>query len=158
MIVEVACERNGKCNTDQRAYKGMFARSMARAALVAPIVSEEIKRMLSASAVAAAAACTDGSDPECKLGWTEATSKWEANSAKDGNLGEIFNAMEVVQVLLYPGAKALVSASGAGNGTQGGKPSPTNSGAPPQNTNAAGSVGVSFGILMAGVVAALVAL
>jgi mannan endo-1,6-alpha-mannosidase len=134
---------------------------MARAALAAPIVSESIRKILSASAVAAAGACTDGEDedPECKLGWIEATSKWESGSANGGNLGEMFNAMEVVQVLLYPGAKALESAPGvgAGNGTQNGGPSNTGTGAPPANTGAAGSVGVSLSMVLAGIVTAVLA-
>jgi mannan endo-1,6-alpha-mannosidase len=158
VIVEVACENNGKCNTDQRAFKGIFARTMARAALAAPIVADSIKNVLSKSAVAAAAACTTGDDPNCKFGWANASSTWEAGSASDDNLGEVFSALELVQGLLYPSAKALKSANGgsgsggvAGNGTTNAAPPGTGLGGAPQNTGAAGSVTASVAMVLGGV-------
>jgi mannan endo-1,6-alpha-mannosidase len=112
VLVESACESKGTCDVDMRAFMGIFARTLARTALAAPIVSGSINKLLSTSAKAAASACSGGSDPSCPLGWT-ADSKWESASAKDGNLGEVFNALGVVQGLLYPSAKALKTAGGA---------------------------------------------
>jgi mannan endo-1,6-alpha-mannosidase len=145
VIVETACENNGKCTTDMRAYKGVFARTYARAALAAPIVAESISKTLSASAKGAAKACTSGDDTECSLSWKHSDS---SASARDGNLGEVYNALEVVQGLLYPSvSKGLksVNASGAfgGNKTQNGGASNTSSIGTPQSTGAAGSVAVN---------------
>jgi mannan endo-1,6-alpha-mannosidase len=154
-MVEVACENNGKCNIDQRAFKGIFARTLARAALAAPslVDTDSITRLLGTSAKAAARACTTGNDPKCSLSWSNTTSKWEAGTASEGNLGEVYDALEVVQGLLYPVSKGLRTAngttSGTGNSTQNGGASGTPSGNPPQQTNSAGSVVSSIIVVFA---------
>ena len=115
--------------------------------------------MLSTSAKAAANACTSGEDTECSLSWADPDSKWESASAKDGNLGEVFNALEIVQGLLYPSAKGLKTANGAGsgngsgNGTQSGGASRTSGSGAPQQTGAAVSITASFTMVLAGVFA-----
>ncbi|KAF2821627.1 glycoside hydrolase [Ophiobolus disseminans] len=122
IVVEKACENIEKCDTDMRAYKGVFARSIARAAVAAPIVSDTIQKILSRSAAAAASACTATTQMECSFAWANATVTGDSATAKDGNLGEIFNALEMVQGLLYPSAKALNTVngtvSGKGNGNE----------------------------------------
>jgi mannan endo-1,6-alpha-mannosidase len=158
VLVEAACENNGKCTIDMRAYKGVFARTYARAALAAPIVAESISKTLSASAKGAANACTSGDDTECSLSWKHSDS---SASAKDGNLGEVYNALEVVQGLLYSSvSKGLMSANSSGttraNNTQKGGASNTSSTSAPQNTGAASSVAVNvMAILAVALVAAL---
>jgi mannan endo-1,6-alpha-mannosidase len=146
VLVESACESKGTCDVDMRAFMGIFARTLARTALAAPIVSGSINKLLSTSAKAAASACSGGSDPSCPLGWT-ADSKWESASAKDGNLGEVFNALGVVQGLLYPSAKALKTAGGVkagASGTTGGAANGTTGTNAPQNTGAAGTFAASI--------------
>jgi mannan endo-1,6-alpha-mannosidase len=74
-------------------------------------------------------------------------SKWESASAKDGNLGEVFNALGVVQGLLYPSAKALKTAGGVkagASGTTGGAANGTTGANAPQNTGAAGTFAASI--------------
>jgi mannan endo-1,6-alpha-mannosidase len=156
VFVESACESKGTCDIDVRAYKGIFARSLARAALAAPIVSGSINKLLSTSAKAAASACSGGSDPSCRLGWTM-DSEWESASAKDGNLGEVFNALEVVQGLLYPSAKALKSAgdgTAGASGTTGGAANGTTGARGPQSTGAAGTIAASVTAVLAVALAA----
>jgi mannan endo-1,6-alpha-mannosidase len=152
ILVETPCEQTGKCNTDQRAFKGIFARSLARAALAAPIVAEPITKMLSISAKAAAAACTTDKDTACGFSWADPESEWSAATVKDGNLGEVFNALEIVQGLLYPSAKALRSVKGAGSGngsaTQSGSASKASSSGPAQATGAASTTVASFSAMM----------
>jgi mannan endo-1,6-alpha-mannosidase len=115
--------------------------------------------MLSTSAKAAAAACTTGQDTACGLSWENPESKWPTASAKDGNLGEVFNVLEIVQGLLYPSAKALNTAkvSGGGNasGTQSGGASNSSGSGSPQQTGTAGSIAVSSTAVLAVVFAAL---
>ena len=160
VLVEVACENNGECDVDQRAFKGITARSLARAALSAAVVAESINTILQTSAKGAASACSgSGEDVSCKFSWAESDSQWETASAKDGNLGEVFDALEVVQALLYPQAKAIVSGdgqgSGSGNGdaTQSGGASGTSGAASPQQTGAAGttvaSITAAFAVVFA---------
>ncbi|KAF2029972.1 mannan endo-1,6-alpha-mannosidase [Setomelanomma holmii] len=149
VIIETACENNGKCDVDQRAFKGIFARTMARAALAAPFASGTISKILSASAQGAVSVCTSGGKPSCSLSWADADSKWEQASASDGNLGEVYDALEVVQGLLYPSAKSLQTANGGGSSssssaTQSGGASRSSGASSPQNTGAAGTIAVSL--------------
>ncbi|KAL5115267.1 hydrolase 76 protein [Pleosporales sp. CAS-2024a] len=144
VLTETTCEKSGTCNADQRAFKGVFARTLARTALAAPLVAEPIRKILSNSAAAAAMACTAGSDPKCGLSWTNTTGM--RGTATGGSIGEVYFALEVIQGLLYSSAKALKSADGPGasgaatSGTQSGSASGTSGAATPQHTGSAGSV------------------
>lgn len=146
VVTEVACEDSGKCNIDQRAFKGIFMRSMARVGVAAPWNADVTGKILSANAKAAAGACTGGDEPKCSMSWADANSKWESDTAADGNIGEVFSALEAVQGLLYPSAKALMTANGsiAGNSTQNGNPSGVSGTGAPQSTGAAASVASSM--------------
>lgn len=146
VLVESACESIGKCDNDQRAMKGVFARSMARAALASPVVKDSINKILSTSAQAAAKACTgEGENVKCPFEWTSGKTGTTA-TAKDGHLGEVFNALEVIQGLLYPSAKALLTNNSAstGNSTQNGGASGSSPGKPAQTANSAGAVAVNM--------------
>lgn len=145
IVTEVACERNGKCNIDQRAFKGMYARTMARAAVAAPSEADTINKMLAVSAKAAAAACESADEPKCSMSWASVGS-WESETAANGNIGEVFSALEVVQSLLYVSAKEIVTANGssAGNTTQTGSPSGVSGTGAPQATGAAALVASSM--------------
>jgi mannan endo-1,6-alpha-mannosidase len=146
-----------------RAYKGVFGRTFARAALAAPFASESINKILTNSAKAAGLACTAGEDPECSLSWDPETD-WNAYTASQGNVGEVYSALEMIQGLLYPTVKGLKSAKGtgsasgsgssAGNSTQNGAGSGTLGAGTPQNTGTAGSVVASMAAVFAVAVAA----
>jgi mannan endo-1,6-alpha-mannosidase len=89
---------------------------------------------------------------KCSLSWKQPGAE-EPISAKDGNLGEVFSALEAVQGLLYSSvSKDLKGANGSGtfggNNTQSGDASRT-SGTPAQQTGAAGSVAVNAFAVMA---------
>lgn len=102
-LIEVACENNGKCDIDQRAFKGIATRSFARAARAAPIVADSLHSMLDASAKGAAQNCDGtGESVACRLSWSSSVNEtWEKNTAGDGNLGEALNALSAVQALLW---------------------------------------------------------
>ncbi|QDS74119.1 hypothetical protein FKW77_009861 [Venturia effusa] len=95
IMSEVACEANGKCDTDQRSFKAHFSRWLAATAKVAPFTKATILELLTASATAAAKTCTAGTDSnQCGLQWTTGTN--------DGSMGvgEQMSALEVFQGLL----------------------------------------------------------
>ncbi|KAF2465009.1 glycoside hydrolase, partial [Lindgomyces ingoldianus] len=127
VLTEVACETSRKCDIDQKAFKGIAVRSFARAALSAPFASNSLRKMLETSAKGAAKSCGGGdTDVKCDLKWYGEDSNM--TSVKDGGLGEVFGALEVVQALLYPQAEAgakgnstnpAVSASGSPSATGG---------------------------------------
>ncbi|KAH8730431.1 mannan endo-1,6-alpha-mannosidase DCW1 precursor [Phaeosphaeriaceae sp. PMI808] len=100
VMSEVACENNGKCDTDQRSFKAYLARWMGYTAIVAPWTREFIDPLLKASAQAAAKQCNSGPDQkQCGLRWLD-------NGKNDGSfgVGEQMAALEIVQSLLYPAA------------------------------------------------------
>jgi mannan endo-1,6-alpha-mannosidase len=147
IIVESACEANGKCSVDMRSYKGIFARTFARAALAAPFAADIIRKILSTSATAAVSGCTTGNanGTECTFSWVNTTDD------QDTGLGEVFNALEVVQVLLYPSAKGFktTNSTAGGNATQSGGPSRSSGASAPQNTGAAGTIAASVTVVLA---------
>jgi mannan endo-1,6-alpha-mannosidase len=138
-----------------RAYKGVFGRTFARAALAAPFASESINKILTNSAKAAGLACTAGEDPECSLSWDPETD-WNAYTASQGNVGEVYSALEMIQGLLYPTVKGLKSAKGTGSASGSGSSagSGTLGAGTPQNTGTAGSVVASMAAVFAVAVAA----
>ena len=150
VLVEVACEGNGKCDTDQRAFKGIAARSYARAAISAPFVADSINKMLETSAKGAASTCDgSGTDVQCKLSWSDANSAWEAGSAKDGNLGEVFNVLEVVQGLLYKSSKPLATGNETTTGSVSVNATQSGGAAAPEHTGSAGTIAASVTAVLA---------
>ncbi|KAF2726557.1 glycoside hydrolase family 76 protein [Polyplosphaeria fusca] len=151
ILFEVACETNGKCNTDQKAFKGLAARHYARAAVSAPEAAGNLSKVLEASAKAAAGACSgNGDDFGCSLQWNK---DGEAEKTRDGGLSETLSALEAVQVLLF--TEEGSTGNGNGNGTlpsaaQSGNagPSPTNSGGPTEATGSASQVANSWSLSM----------
>lgn len=120
--------------------------------------------MLQASAKGAAEQCEgDEKDVTCGLKWFEKDD--EAASTGSGGLdglGETFSAMEVVQALLYPQAKAVTPASGnSGNsttspsGTSNSTSSPTGTAAGAAGTGAANKVEFAWVAVFAGAFAML---
>lgn len=96
VMFEVACERNGKCDDDQRSFKAYLCRWMGWTMQVAPFTQEMILPKLKVSAKAAAAQCNAGEDQQtCGMRW------WK-NGANDGSFGpgEQMSALEVMQNLL----------------------------------------------------------
>jgi mannan endo-1,6-alpha-mannosidase len=154
ILTEVACERNDRCDPDQRAFKGLTARSYARAAIAAPFLDSQITPVLEASAKAAVGNCDTSEDPgfeiQCALIWNR------DEDAGTGDLSSLFSALEVVQGLLYPSAKALATANEAtngptavGNATQNAGASGTSRAGAPEKTGAAGMVAGSVTAVLA---------
>ncbi|KAI1184151.1 mannan endo-1,6-alpha-mannosidase DCW1-like protein [Nemania serpens] len=95
IMYEPACEATGTCNTDMKSFKGYLSRFMAATAQLMPSTLSDIKKLLSASAVAAGKACSGGDNG------TVCGEKWYVGGY-DGNpgLGQQMTALETIQALL----------------------------------------------------------
>jgi mannan endo-1,6-alpha-mannosidase len=149
-ILTEVCESSGGCDIDMRAYKGIAARSFARAVIAAPSLAEPLTKKLETSAEAAAGACVQESD-ECSLSWILPGSEpWGWANASNGNMNEVFNALAMVQSLLFSHPKPLASngtevgddATQTGNATDA-------SGAETPETGAAGTIAASVTAVLA---------
>lgn len=149
ILTEIACEAQGTCSTDMRAFKGLLAQRLVKTIQVAPYTFPTIQPLLLSSAQAAAKAC---SETTCQLSWNG-----KQSGDGQGGVGEQLDALSVVQALLaqdatpvtkqQEGNNATVPASGtsSASGTQAGASSGTPT-ASPQGTSAAtklGGLGIS---------------
>lgn len=100
VLSEVACEPTGTCNTDQRAFKGIAARWLAKTTAMAPFTRYQIRSAIVGSAQAAAGVCTGGSTG------TECGFNWLANGYDNmTGVGPEANALSVIQALLLVDGK-----------------------------------------------------
>ncbi|CAK1363819.1 Mannan endo-1,6-alpha-mannosidase DCW1 [Cercospora beticola] len=107
IMIEVACEDSRNCNIDQQTFKAYLSRWMAATVKVAPWTHDIVMPLMSASAIAAAASCSGGSDGEtCGTKWT--TGEWDGAFG----VGQQMNALEVIQANLIDQVSGPV-----GNGT-----------------------------------------
>jgi len=92
VMVEVACESNGKCDNDQYSFKAYLSRWMAATTQLAPFTYDAIMPYLQASAQAAAAQCSGGTDG------TTCGFKWTMGSTWDGTYGpgQQMDAMQII--------------------------------------------------------------
>lgn len=78
IIVEVACEPKGNCDTNGFTFKGYTVRWLAITAQLVPELADQIWPYLKASAVGAAQQCSGGEDGStCGMKWTEST--WDGS-------------------------------------------------------------------------------
>lgn len=118
IMYEAACQPSGRCNTDQRSFKGIFSRFLGLTCLFAPSLSDEIQSYLAATTVGVLQSCTGGSDGHtCGLNW--------GYNGWDGvwGLGEQMSALEALQNRLVhtkPGPLSEeTGATSVGNGSAG---------------------------------------
>lgn len=102
VMSEVACEGNGKCDTDQMSFKAYLARWMAATTKMAPFTFDAVQAKLASSATAAAQQCSGGNNGRmCGLKWTNGAT-WDGTSG----VGQEMSALEVIQsnlIQLSPG-------------------------------------------------------
>lgn len=151
------CMNSGKCNLDQRAYKGAAARSYYRTMQSAPFTSAALQPILSSSAQRADRSCVgpsynsrDGPKNDivyCAFKWTKTPPNGVMTNV-DNDLGEMSNALAAIQGLLWPQAKALVSSNSSG-GSSSGSSSESGAGAAKDDAakNSVGRVKVSWGLV-----------
>ncbi|KAK2747157.1 hydrolase 76 protein [Myotisia sp. PD_48] len=111
VMVEVACEGNGKCNIDQRSFKAYLARWMAATIQLAPHTTGDLLPRIKASAKAAALQC-NGPGNACGHFWSKG-----AEYAGRSGVGEQMAAMEIFQInLLKPHMGPVDKDSGTSKG------------------------------------------
>lgn len=116
-MYEAACEPYGKCDVDQRSFKGYLSRWLAATAIMAPFTSDTIMGYLQNSAAYAASSCVGGHDGvTCGFRWSE-KGKWDGNFG----IGEQMSALEVIQNLLVHEKSGPLTANSGG--TSKGNPS-----------------------------------
>jgi len=109
IIFEAVCERNGKCDVDQRSFKAYLARWMAACTTVAPWTYDTIMPYLRTSAMAAAQSCVGGNDGvTCGHKW------WVDGWDGQYGVGEQMSALEVIQSNLVERVKGPLSSETGG--------------------------------------------
>jgi mannan endo-1,6-alpha-mannosidase len=95
IMYERACETVDMCDVDMQSFKGYLARFMFQSTLMMPSLKDDVDKLLTTSAMAAAKACTGGSNG------TTCGQKWYVGGF-DGTvgMGEEMCALEVIQGLL----------------------------------------------------------
>jgi mannan endo-1,6-alpha-mannosidase len=165
ILYEVACQPQGNCNIDQKAFMGVLARALAQTRDLTQPVEESkypgasrdqlIRTILQDSAKGAAASCTGGdSKALCGEDW--------AKGQYDGSygVGQQLNALEVFLANL-PGKSLLTanttqSLTSVGGSTRAGT-STTAAGAPGATGGASElSVGTSLPLIAMGVLSAYI--
>jgi len=144
VMQETACETNGKCDSYQRFFKGLYAINLARTVQAAPFTNQTITTLLKKTAPAAAAGCDD-SGASCQLGWVP------GGTAGPKDIGAQFSVLQAVQSNLLVSSKGVTgqnqntstgggssNSNGNGNGTSNGSNGGTTSGA--MATHLGGSV------------------
>lgn len=112
VMYEVACERSGRCNRDQRSFRAYLARFMALTVQFAPWTADYVIPKLEKSAFAAARQCDGGTNGRtCGLSWMKETCD---GNFEHGILGQTLSALEVVQSLLILDAPHPVTAETGG--------------------------------------------
>lgn len=131
IMVETACETNGKCSTEQRFFKGIFAQHLARTMQMMPSTADTIKPIIQANAQAVAKTGCENAN-NCVYIWT-------GNSKNGGSdLGSQFSSLQAIQGNLADRGKAASSSNTSSTSTSGG-PGSSNS----SSTSASGSSGTA---------------
>ena len=116
VMFEYACEPGGNCNTDQLSFKAYLSRWLAATTKMAPFTYDRIIKKIRASAIAAAAQCTGGSDGvTCGTKWTN-KGVWDGSTG----VGQQMSALEVIQSNLI--TKAAIPVTNSTGGTSKGDP------------------------------------
>ena len=136
-MVEIPCESEETCDTDQHAFKGLASQWIGATIQVAPYTNNFFVPKLQASAKGAAQQCSGGKNgTTCGFHWTE--EKWDGSSG----VGQQLSAMNVLVANLV--AKGVTPNTTSTNGTQSlgsskasgsssSAPSPTSSGSAKPN-------------------------
>jgi mannan endo-1,6-alpha-mannosidase len=96
IMYEPPCEMVNTCNNDQFSFKGYLSRFMWASSLVAPFTATTITTLLTATALAAARACSGGDDGEtCGQHYY-----WDIAYDGSHGAGQQMSALETIQGLL----------------------------------------------------------
>ena len=132
-MYEVACEGPNTCDTDNYSFKAYLARWMVASMKYAPFITDNVMTKIAASANAAAAQCSGGSNGQmCGMKWTDGA-KWDGTQG----VGQQMGALAVIQANLINQVQAPVTnktgGTSKGDPAAGGGTSSNNNPALPQN-------------------------
>jgi mannan endo-1,6-alpha-mannosidase len=99
ILTETACETHSTCDVDEKFYKGIGARDLARTAQVAPFTASIITPLLQSSAKGAATIGCDSEGDKCVLDWSQ-------TSSDASDVGSQFSALQIIQQNLVASSKA----------------------------------------------------
>lgn len=94
VMFEAQCETSDTCDTDQFSFKGYVSRWLGKSALILPQLTPQIQPLLTASALAAAQACSGYGNHTCGMKW------YVDGFDGQGGLGQYMSAQETFQSLL----------------------------------------------------------
>ncbi|CAN6674930.1 mannan endo-1,6-alpha-mannosidase Dcw1p [Trichomonascus vanleenenianus] len=95
ILYEAACQPSGRCNNDQRCFKGIFARFLGLTVKLLPSMNEEIMTYINDTSVGVAQSCSGGYDGHtCGLNWFYGG--WDGMYG----LGEQISALDLLNTLL----------------------------------------------------------
>ncbi|EME38140.1 glycoside hydrolase family 76 protein [Dothistroma septosporum NZE10] len=105
VMFEVACEPSHNCNIDQQSFKAPFSRFLAVTMKLLPSLYSQILPYLQASAKAAGAQCSGGTDSQtCGTSWLN-NGVWDGTNG----VGQQMSALEVIQANLIGQSPAPVT-------------------------------------------------
>ncbi|KAI1417035.1 glycoside hydrolase family 76 protein [Hypoxylon sp. FL1857] len=155
---EIACEKQGACNSDMYFYKSILHRGLGSTMELAPYTTAKILPVLKSSAKSAAAQCTGGDNGRlCGFHWS--TGKFDGKTGPAQQMG-VLEAL--VSLLPAQSAAAGNSSSstttGSGSGSNSGSGSGTAQGSTSSNVpdgNMGARAGVSLGAVMGALLGSL---
>lgn len=113
VLYEPRCQNSGTCNNDQRSFRSIVSRYIGATARLVPQYTDDLMKVLDASASGAAASCSGGTDGHtCGQNWSSGS--WDGKYG----LGEQMSALEAIQntlVLTRPGPYDNSTGSSAGD-------------------------------------------
>ncbi|KAL9093004.1 MAG: hypothetical protein Q9165_004142 [Trypethelium subeluteriae] len=112
VMFEVACEKEGTCDTDQFSFKGFLARWLSQSSVLAPQISDTIAPWLQTSAQAAAQSCTGLGNSSCGTKW------WVEGFDGVTGAGQQMSALEVIDSLLVGNGDAPLKGAAASSSSQ----------------------------------------
>lgn len=109
-MTEVACEGPGTCDTDNYSFKAYLARWMAATTKLAPFTYDLVMPKIRASAQAAAAQCSGGTNGRmCGMRWIDGP-KYDGTQG----VGQQMGALSIIQANLISNSSAPVTDSKGG--------------------------------------------
>ena len=137
VMYEVACEGPSTCDTDNYSFKAYLARWMVASTKYAPFIYETVMTKIAASAQAAAAQCSGGSNGQmCGMKWTNGA-QWDGTQG----VGQQMGALEVIQANLIN--NVAVPVTNKTGGTSKGDPGAGSGGANTNPTLSQSTIGTS---------------
>ncbi|KAI0841181.1 glycoside hydrolase family 76 protein [Hypoxylon sp. FL0890] len=112
---EIACEKQGSCDSDMYFYKALLHRALGSTVAVAPYTADKILPVLKSSAKSAAAQCTGGDNGRlCGFEWS--TGKFDGTTGPAQQMGVLEALVSTIPALSAAAGNGS-SSNGTGSGS-----------------------------------------